>query len=57
MPAEDTERLPAGDCPECGVVAGDAVEWNFPNPAECSICGSELEVAGMATEEELGEYA
>jgi len=51
------EKIAAGECPEHGVVVGDAVEWKFPNPAECGICGSDLKIAGMATESELQEYA
>jgi len=62
MPSEqdghdDEKKIAAGECPKHGVVAGDCVEWNFPNPAECSLCGSELDVAGMATESELMEHA
>lgn len=47
------EEIQAGNCPECGIVAGDCVEWNFPNPATCSRCGSELITAGVVTAEEL----
>lgn len=49
------EKIPAGDCPNHGIVAGDAVAFNFPNPAECTICGEELKVAGLATNDELAE--
>lgn len=49
------QKLPAGICPEHGTIAGDAVQFNFPNPASCSICGSELERAALATEAEIAE--
>lgn len=53
----DVDRIPAGECPEHGVIADKLVEWNFPNPARCGKCGAELEVAGMATPEELADFA
>ena len=51
------EKIAAGECPNHGVVAGDAVNFNFPNPATCDLCGEELKVAGLATSEELARYA
>jgi len=53
----DVEKIPAGVCKNCGVVADELVIWNFPNPATCGKCGRELEIAGMATSTELEEYA
>jgi uncharacterized paraquat-inducible protein A len=55
--SNNAERIPAGECPNCGVVADTLVNWNFPNPATCDKCDEELTVAGMATYKELEEYA
>ena len=38
---------PVGECPDCGIVHGDDVAFNFPHPAECS-CGSELDDCRIA---------
>jgi hypothetical protein len=39
-----------GECPNCGIVSGDDVNFNFPNQATCGDCGAELERAGIANE-------
>ncbi len=38
----DSDRVPVGRCPDCGVVAEDAVDVRFPQPAKCRCCGAEL---------------
>lgn len=48
MPGD--RRVPAGECPECGPVAGDAVDLDFPNEPTCA-CGAELERAGYVDAE------
>jgi hypothetical protein len=53
MTDDEAPRLPAGLCQTDGAVAGDCVEWNFPEPATCALCGAELEAAQMATSEEI----
>ena len=53
----ESGKIAAGECPNHGVVTGNSVEWRFPNPAECEICGAKLEIAGVATEAEIQEYA
>lgn len=44
-----TEKIPVGECPDCGYVSGDDVEYRFPNPSKCGDCGTELEKTTMAT--------
>lgn len=41
--AEVEEGDPVGFCDSCGIVTGDQLEYNFPCPAECAKCGSELD--------------
>jgi len=55
--ADGVDQMPVGDCPNCGVIADEAVNWNFPAPATCALCEVELNVAAMATPEEIQEYA
>lgn len=52
---DDMGKIPAGECPEHGLVFGNSVQFNFPNPATCDRdgCGKELEVAALATGEEI----
>lgn len=42
-----------GQCSNCGIVFGDSVSFNFPEPAECNECETKLETATVATEAEL----
>lgn len=39
---EDSRHVMVGECPEHGLVAGDAIEGKFPNTVSCVGCGSEL---------------
>lgn len=50
------DKVQAGICPNCGLVTGDDVNWNFPNPATCDKCLYELKVAGLVTQEEIEGY-
>lgn len=45
-------KIPVGICPEHGVVEGDDVEFNFPNPSFCS-CGETLQITTIAPESEI----
>jgi len=48
-------KIPVGICREHGVIAGNAVNFNFPNPATCGLCGAELERAALAKSDEINE--
>ena len=50
------EQIPVGDCPNCGVIAGDSVSWNFPAPATCGLCEIELNAAAMAPKKEAKQF-
>lgn len=50
-----SEKIPLGKCPRDGIVYGDDIEFNFPNPAICS-CGMELETCTVAEQEEIQAY-
>lgn len=55
--AGDSSRVPVGKCESCGYVAGDDLDYRFPNPSLCR-CGNELEnttVADAETVESLTE--
>lgn len=46
-----------GKCPEDGVIMGSEIDYRFPNPCACDLCGDELEKVVIATEEEIQSYA
>lgn len=50
-----SDKVDAGKCENCGIVSGDDVNWNFPLPATCDICGLELVTAGVVSKEKLEE--
>jgi len=49
----DDATVPIGECAEHGFVTGDDVKYNFPNPAECGLCGEELERCTVADSQEV----
>lgn len=51
-----TEQMAVGKCPKCGAVAGDALDFNFPEPSECAQCGSEIEKTVIADAGEVDRY-
>lgn len=48
--AGDSSRVPVGKCLDCGYVAGDDLDYQFPNPSVCQ-CGNELENTTVADAE------
>lgn len=50
------ERMAVGNCPEHGAIAGDALDFRFPNPSVCEMCGSEVEKTVIADESEVAQY-
>lgn len=47
---ESVTTTQVGECDEHGFVTGDDVEFNFPQPARCGICGERLERCTVADE-------
>jgi len=52
-----TEQIPVAKCPNCGYVYGDDLDYHFPNPSECQICGEETENTTVADEETVRSLA
>ncbi|QLG30071.1 hypothetical protein HUG10_21025 (plasmid) [Halorarum halophilum] len=42
------EGAEIGECPTCGIITEDDVEFNFPCPATCNRCGATLDSARIA---------
>lgn len=48
-----SEKVEVGQCPNCGLVSEDEVDFRFPNKAKCNNCGAKLERTRVVTEAEL----
>lgn len=44
----ETVKIKVGLCPTHGIVKDDDVIIEFPNKAECALCGTELDQAGYS---------
>lgn len=38
-------------CSNCGYIYGDDLDYRFPNPSQCEICGEETETTTLAAED------
>lgn len=45
------QTISVGKCPNCGYVCGDDLDYRFPNPSECRVCGEETEKTTVTSEE------
>jgi len=46
-------REPVGKCPEHGVVVRNDLNYNFPCPPTCNVCGAELDKVVFADTAEV----
>lgn len=51
------KTVAVGQCPGCGIVTGDEVDFRFPRVSLCNNCGSALKSATIADESEVKELA
>ena len=51
----DKSHVMVGDCPVHGLVAGDAIDGEFPSIVYCDECGNELESCIAAPSEKVAE--
>lgn len=47
------DQVPVGKCPNCGYVTGDDLDYQFPNPSECLLCGAEMTNTTVAKPETI----
>lgn len=46
-----TEDTKIGECESCGIITDDDINFNFPNPAQCNLCGKELSRASITSKD------
>lgn len=57
MNVQSNDPVAVGRCPEHGYVHGEDVDYRFPMPAECAICGRELDRTTVADRREVEALA
>jgi uncharacterized OB-fold protein len=55
--ADGTDQIPVAKCSNCGYIYGDDLDYRFPNPSKCQICGEKTEKTTVADPETVCSLA